>query len=229
MDAASNQATAAASLDLSAFVRGLSHEVANPLNAIAMNCELLKLVCERGQFERVQETAERILIACARSGTMMRALQRFGSALRRQPRASVSVSDLADGAVRALAMEYTGSLPQFAIEADPVRVVVDRTALERALCALLRNASEAGSSRVVLTARADGPQVIIDLCDDGDGFVREDRDKFETPFYSTHRTPANIGLGLTLARELLRSDGGSMRILPSERGAHLQVQLPREA
>ena len=47
--------------DLSAFVRGLTHEVANPLNAIAMNCELLRMIAGRGEPERVVEAVERIL------------------------------------------------------------------------------------------------------------------------------------------------------------------------
>lgn len=227
MDAASNQASRPVeSLDLSAFVRGLAHEVANPLNAIAMNCELLKMMADRGQFERVQEAVDRILTACARSGGMMRGLQRFGSALRAQPASPVELRELVDAAIRALALEYPGTLPQVSVEAAALQVIVDRVAVERALAALLRNASEAGSTRVEVSAFRDGAEAIVDMRDDGGGFVREDSDKFEAPFYSTHRTPANMGLGLTLARELLRANRGTLRIMPSERGAHLQVRLP---
>lgn len=224
MDAES-QATPAATFDLSAFVRGLTHEVANPLNAIAMNCELLRMIAARGEVERMREAVDRILAACSRSGGLMRALQRFGSALRRQPAASVGVRELIDGSVRGLTAEYSGRLPQIEVSGDDAGVNVDRAALERALTALLRNATEAGADRVdINTARADG-QVLIDLRDNGEGFAREDRDKLDAPFYSTHRTPANMGLGLTLAREVLRVNEGSLRIADVDRGAHVQVRL----
>jgi C4-dicarboxylate-specific signal transduction histidine kinase len=225
---AETQASPATTFDLSAFVRGLTHEVANPLNAIAMNCELLRMIAARGEPERMREALDRILAACARSGGLMRALQRFGSALRRQPPSSVAVHELIDGAVRSLTSEYSGRLPQVEIAGADAGVHVDRSAIERALTALLRNASEAGAERVeITTSRQDG-RVVIDVRDNGEGFAREDRDKFDAPFYSTHRTPSNMGLGLTLAREVLRVNDGSLRIVDARQGAHVQVVLRAE-
>ena len=212
--------------DLSAFVRGLTHEVANPLNAIAMNCELLRMIAGRGEPERVVEAVERILIACSRSGGMMRGLQRFGSALRRQPAVTVGMRELIDGAVQALATEYPDARPRVELSGVDASVHVDRAGFERTLVALLRNAAEAGSSQVLIEVIRDAGDLVVDLRDDGAGFLVEDRDKYASPFYSTHRTPANMGLGLTLVREILRAHGGSLRIMPVERGAHLQLRVP---
>ena len=227
MDAESFQARPPSiTFDLSAFVRGLTHEVANPLNAIAMNCELLRMITARGETAGVRDAIDRIMSACARSGGLMRSLQRFGAALRVQPAATLSIREVIDAGVRALALEYSGKLPLVEVTGQDLKVCVDRSAVERAITALLRNAAEAGSDRVEIEVSAAAHAVAIDVRDNGEGFAAEDRDKRETPFYSTHRTPTNMGLGLTLAREVLRLNGGSLEIRESPRGAHIHLELP---
>ena len=227
MDAESDQARPpSTTFDLSAFVRGLTHEVANPLNAIAMNCELLRMITARGETAGLRDAVDRIMTACNRSGGLMRSLQRFGAALRVQPSVTLSARELIDAGVRALALEYSGTLPLVEVTGADTHVRVDRAAVERAITALLRNSAEAGSDRVEIEVSRHGSSVAIDIRDNGEGFVAEDRDKITAPFYSTHRTPTNMGLGLSLAREVTRVNGGSFEILHGAHGAHVRLSLP---
>ena len=208
--------------DTRAFVRGLAHEIANPLNAVAMNCELLRLLIERGDIERMRAASAQLLAASARCTSMMRGLQNFGTALRRAEPQSVSARDLVESAQAGLAKTSAQTLPKLAIAGD-ARVQVDPGALERAIGCLLRNAAEAGSDLVDIGIEAGDTAVVIAIRDNGEGFAS---DRSDAPFYSTHRTSANHGVGLTLAREIMRVNGGSLQIRPAQEGAHIEIRLP---
>ena len=221
---------AAGAFDLATFMRGLAHEIANPLNAITMNTELMRLLLDRGDSARAREVLDRLLGDCARCARMVRELQKFGSGLREQAQARVPVRALLDGAANALALEYSGTLPAFRIDSVDAQLSVDRTALERALTALLRNAAEAGAGTVAITARRDGDALVIDVRDDGAGPTPEDLAHAGEPFYTTRRASGGLGLGLTLARELLRWHGGALQLAANApRGMHVQVRLPERA
>ena len=218
---------AAGAFDLAIFMRSLAHEIANPLNAITMNTELMRLFLDRGDPARAREVLDRLLADCARCGRMVRELQKFGSGLREQAHVGVPVRSLLEGATSALAMEYAGTLPAFHIESIHAELSVDRVALERALSALLRNAAEAGASNVTLIAHRDSESIVIDVRDDGAGPTPEDLARAGEAFYTTRRGSGGVGLGLTLARELLRWHGGTLALFANTpRGMHAQVRVP---
>jgi signal transduction histidine kinase len=220
----------ATEFDLSAFLRGLAHEIANPLNAVTMNSELVRLLLDRGDSARAREVADRLSTDCARCSRLMRELQRFASNVRVQALVHVCVSDVLEGAKRAIALEYSGTLPAFQVEALDANVTADPVALQRALAALLRNAADAGADKVTLAARREGARIIIDISDNGSGFSADELVRVAEPFYSTRRADGALGLGLTLARELLRQHGGELAIFSNTPcGARAEVRLPAAA
>ncbi len=106
-------------------------------------------------------------------------------------------------------------------------------ALKRALVNLIENAARYGGNARVSTAyRNQIIQVIID--DDGPGIPDAEIEKVFNPFYriegSRNRRSGGIGLGLTVARTIVRSHGGDIRL--SNRvggGLRVEVSLPQEA
>jgi two-component system C4-dicarboxylate transport sensor histidine kinase DctB len=216
-----------AALDLGAFVRGAAHDIANPLNAIAMNAELVKLLLEREQPARAREALDRLLEDCARCGRLIQGMQRFGSGLHAGPRSSVRARTLIDGAIDLLAQERPTPLPAFHRDDVDVEVSVDRPALERAIAGVLHNAAEAQADTIQIRTRQDGDIVIIEVRDNGVGIAADAHSKVAEPFYSTHRADGHSGLGLTLARELLAMHGGNLNVAAnSPRGTCVELRLP---
>src|SRR5664279_3911410 len=117
-------------LDLGSFVRGAAHDIANPLNAIAMNAELVKLLLERDQPARAREALDRLLEDCARCGRLIQGLQRFGSGLHAGPRRIVAVGALIDAAI-VLVKEERAVAPAFHCNAVDANVLVDAPARRR--------------------------------------------------------------------------------------------------
>lgn len=210
-------------IELGPFVRGVAHEVANPLNAVLMNVGLAKMLYDRGDVARVGEVLERLSGDCSRFEKMLRGLQRFGAGLRAPQRDTVAAATLFGNAMELLAAPK----PVLRVDAGEVSVHADNRALERAIAGILQNSVEAGARTIEATARDDGDDIVLTIADDGEGIAASSRQRVVEPFYSTRHSAGSAGLGLTLAREVLRVHGGTLAIAANEpRGVRVTLRLP---
>jgi signal transduction histidine kinase len=213
--------------DVGTFVRAAAHEIAGQINAISMNAELVKLLLERSDVARADETIKRMLSDCGRYGRMVRALERFGSCMTAREREPVNVAELIAAATAAFAQERSGAKPTLQVEADAASIVVDRVAMQRVLSGLLHNAAEAGAGSIGIKARRDADALTIVVADDGSGIPLNIRARIAEPFFTTRRDEGHNGLGLTLAAEIAGAHGGSLSIDENERhGTRATLRLP---
>ncbi len=121
-------------------------------------------------------------------------------------------------------------------EGDPHRLIdnvppdlavrADRDQLFRVLLNLSRNAVEAGANCVIISAHNGDRLVMIDVADDGPGLAPKARDNLFRPFAGSAR-PGGMGLGLAIAREILRAHGGDITLGRSGAdGTLFQLSLP---
>jgi signal transduction histidine kinase len=216
-------------LDLHQFVRSLTHDIANPLNAIAMNAELAKALLDRGDTRTARTVLESLLADCLRCGQLVQSIQDFGTALQPAPREPIEARALLQGAIERMRGEMcSGTNTAFQIEgAADACVVVDSAALERAFAAVLQNAVEAGASLVKIRLAADGGWLRTEVIDNGAGIKAELRARATDPFFTTRRAQGASGLGLTLARALVVQHGGTLDIATNNGGGTLvRMTLP---
>jgi signal transduction histidine kinase len=112
---------------------------------------------------------------------------------------------------------------------DQATVRGDPEALLRVLTNLLDNAVRHGDGRVaVTTARVNGT-VTVAVVDDGPGFAEHDLPHVFEPLFRADRarSGAHAGLGLAIARRLVRAHGGEVHAANEpDGGARLTVELP---
>jgi signal transduction histidine kinase len=102
----------------------------------------------------------------------------------------------------------------------------DRDQLFRVLLNLVRNAVESGATRIVFSARGEGNAVAITLADNGPGLPPKARENLFRPFAGSAR-PGGIGLGLAIAREIMRAHGGDVTLGQSDaEGTLFRLTLP---
>jgi len=106
-------------------------------------------------------------------------------------------------------------------------------ALRRAIANLIDNGCKYGGQVVVDLAVVD-KAVEIRITDQGPGIAEEDREKAFTPFQrlesSRNRQTGGTGLGLPIARDIIRSHGGDIVLQNGrEEGLIVTVRLPRPA
>lgn len=116
-------------------------------------------------------------------------------------------------------------------QVDPLlAIAADRERMLAALANLLQNAFKFSRPRsgVVLKAYAFGHNVLIEVQDECGGLPNEDAEKMFSPFTQRSGDRSGLGLGLSIARQSVEDDGGtlSVRDVPGY-GCIFTIALPR--
>ncbi|WP_460018875.1 ATP-binding protein [Magnetospira thiophila] len=115
------------------------------------------------------------------------------------------------------------------LEVPPMlEVVADEGQMHRALSNLGRNAVEAGAAQIRIEAEQmdSAGTVRIRVFDDGPGLPPKARDNLFQPFAGSAR-PDGTGLGLVIARDVLRAHGGDLHLERSgDDGTCFEMFLP---
>ena len=217
--------------ELGAFVRGLAHEVANPLNAVAMNAEIVKVLLDRGDVPAARAALDKLLADCTRCGHLVQNFQQFGAALQPSPREHISADLLLQSAIAHMQSELPDTGISFRIDGDTAAELdIDVPAWTSALAGLLRNAAEAGATTIDLSVIATASDRLrIDVVDNGNGIETCWSACVTEPFFTTRRAQGAGGLGLTLAQEIVRRHAGTL-LINSEghhRGTTVSIELQR--
>lgn len=221
-----------------AFVAKVSHDLRQPLNAIFLQVEALKL----SQLDETQKSdVQRIRDHAARELNLVNDIleyQKIIMGAETLARNTVSIPPLLED-LAATHRHLLGSRPvRLETEFDPDigDLVADERRLRQVLGNLLGNACKfTRTGSIVLAAR---PQVIegeawveFTITDTGRGMSPAEQAKAFVPFVSNKKDNAGgSGLGLSICRELVGHMGGKIGFVSElEKGTHFSVFLPRAA
>jgi signal transduction histidine kinase len=201
---------------------GVAHEVRNPLASIKLRLDLaasaarLPLEVERAiahatsEIERLDRLVADLLVVAGRSTG---------------PRGPLSLGELARTRSEALAPWARERGVEFAVEGDAV-VQAHADSLGRALDNLLRNAVEASPAgeQVRVTVEALGGRATLAVSDAGAGVSELRQTELFEPFFTTK--PDGTGLGLPLARSIVRAHGGDVHYTRVGSETRFELELP---
>ncbi len=219
------------------FVAQVSHELRTPLTSIRMFADLLG--GDAVDDAKRQRFAARIGDESRRLGGLIERLLAFNvleKGVKRVECSAVAVGEVIDEVAEEMRDTLVGAglALEVALPTDSPVARTDRSALKQALINLLDNAVKyaSGSGELGLTVAVRGETVSLTVADRGPGIPREIRAKVFDAFVQggrtmTDKTPG-LGLGLGIARGLLRQAGGDLVLLSSEQGATFEIQLPVE-
>ncbi len=217
------------------FVAQVSHELRTPLTSIRMFADLLG---GPGVDDVKRERfAGRIADESRRLGALIERLLAFNAlekGTRKIERTAVDVGVV----VAEVAEEMRGTLAaaglvlELDVPAHPPVADGERSTVKQALINLLDNAAKyaPGSGAVTVTLRADASRLRLTVADRGPGVPREIRGRAFEPFVQGGRTLTDkspgVGLGLSIARGLLRQADGDLVLLDTASGAAFEIRLP---
>ncbi|UUX94264.1 ATP-binding protein [Aquabacterium sp. J223] len=219
------------------FLSVVSHELRSPLNAIRGWAHVLRkmLPDDPGQLKPL-DAIERNVATQARMVDDLLDTQRLlrgKVVLHRQPTPLAQLTERAVDAVRT-AVQDKGLELQVELPSPPLTLDVDGDRLAQALVHLLSNAVKFTSApgRLRLLAERRGEVVALVVSDTGVGLAPERRDALFQPFSQANasrtRQQGGLGLGLTLARQLVQLHGGRL-VADSDgphRGSSFTIELP---
>jgi signal transduction histidine kinase len=110
--------------------------------------------------------------------------------------------------------------------AEDFALTADRGQLYRVIHNLAENALQMGAHNVAVRARRAEGRVEIEVADDGPGLPPKALQSLFVPFKGSARS-GGTGLGLAIARELMRVQGGDLKLANNEAtGATFVLELP---
>lgn len=211
---------------IQSIIAGFAHEVRNPLAAILSIAEAsLQDVTEptpaQSDLERIPALVERI------ESLIHQAMDYSRPAVPKKK--NFQVLGLVNSALDMLNTKYQHVRIESDIAEGLPMVLVDSGQVERTLINLLDNACAAARSRVTVVARrASGPTtcaLLVDIRDDGPGIPEGIQQRIFEPFFTTKAK--GTGLGLAIARDLIRINGGDLRLRSSgSEGTVFRLCLP---
>lgn len=198
---------------LSLALKGLAHEVKNPLAGLKGAAQLLRRRLQDADAQRYLE------VILAETERLANLVQRLLEPSPPSPLAPTNVHAVLER-VRLLAEAEAGWAVRLVRDYDPSlpEIPADRDRLTQAVLNLVRNALQAHAGEVRLRTRAETGALIgdalhrlsirIEVVDDGDGVPESLAEQVFLPLVSGRAE--GTGLGLALAQQVAREHGGSL-------------------
>jgi signal transduction histidine kinase len=226
--------TATSQCDLE-VVRGISHQVRNPLTVIGGN--ILRLQKKVDPTSPVHRTYETILKENERLEAMVRDAATYSELYQKEPAISeVSLQRVISGALKDLEKARADKKVTIAVELDPEypNVQGDPKDLETMFYYLLQNSLEAASVQDPLIRISSGGKekdlgfVEIEIFNNGRSPNQEEIENLFVPFYSSK--PYGTGFGLPIAQLAAKKNMGELYLerVPDQ-GTRCVIQLPAPA
>lgn len=208
--------------DRTQMLAAISHDLRTPITRLRLRAEFLD-----DDEQRAKMLADLAEMEAMIASTL--AFARDDAA--NEPAATVDIASLA----RTVLDEAADACPEHAEDIafdGPEHLIlrVRPVALKRALSNLVGNALKYGdSARLALERR--GESVVMLLDDAGPGIPEDSQEKVFQPFQriegSRNRETGGTGLGLTIARSILRAHGGEVTLHNrAEGGLRVAIRLP---
>jgi signal transduction histidine kinase len=209
------------------FVSNVSHELKTPLTSIRMFSELL---ANNPDPDRQKRYSEIIVNESSRLTRLINNVLDFARMERGETRYKREIFDLNE-LVRETLKGFRPNFASDGVDSTSLPVLGDRDAIAQVLLNLLSNAEKYGDGRIdVTTQREENGLAKVQVSDRGPGVPHGSEQKIFQQFYRAHNSLNSgiqgAGLGLTLARQIARANGGD--VIYGERpggGSEFTIQL----
>jgi signal transduction histidine kinase len=204
--------------DRTQMLAAISHDLRTPLTRLRLRAEFVEQV----------EQQQKMLHDIGEMEAMITATLAFArDDMSREPRREEDLDELLDGICEG--MRETGQDIRYAAT-GPILVKCNPLALRRAFGNLFDNAMKYGQRAGIRLAHTPG-YVAIEIEDDGPGIPDDVKDAVFQPFFrldsSRNRDTGGVGLGLSVARTIIRGHGGDIVLNNRpEGGLRVTVMLP---
>lgn len=200
------------------MLAGVSHDLRTPLTRMKLELAMLK---GAGAEELKSDVLE--------MESMVEGYLAFARGDETEATISADLGELIDEV--AVQMRRSGAIVAVKIDKSGALVMpMRRAAMKRALTNLLVNATTYGNRAEIATRRVGG-NVEITVDDDGPGIPADRREDVFRPFFrleeSRNRETGGVGLGLSIARDVIHGHGGSIALEDSPlKGLRVRLRLP---
>lgn len=222
------------------LISTVSHELRTPISSIRVLLDTLREGSVTGQKES-REYLDMMSREVGRLGRLVEnflTFSRMERNARRREFSDVAMEDVLRDAIDSAKERFDAPGCELRLECPErlPRVFGNRDSLMTVLQNLIDNACKytGDSKKVVIRAKSESGQVVIEVEDNGIGISPSDAEKIFDRFYQADRTltrtASGCGLGLAIVKHLVEEHGGSVRVRSElGKGSAFIVNLPARA
>lgn len=218
---------------------GIAHELNQPLNAIKMGNEYLKMMVEKKKHipqKDLSQVATQVSEQVDRASEIINRLREFGRKTD-FAKEKVNINKPIQIAVDIIKQQFSlqNIIVDLHLEKKLPPILAHNNRIEQVIFNLVTNARDAihqkkkndlKTGREVVTIRSfrEGEWVAITVSDTGIGVSKDDRDKIFEPFFTTKEVGKGMGLGLYVTFGIVKDYGGEIGF-QSEQGKGTTFKL----
>lgn len=209
------------------------HELSQPLAAINSSVAALETKVSRENWTGAAESAARLKPLSHKMQRVIQMLKHFSY------EDSALIEDLDVGALVRQCLDVSQDLLQErgiqcvlddTLGASGARVRMSPIKLDLALSNLIRNAVDAMEKttqpQLQVRLQVDGRQLRITIADNGGGIDDAVMGQLFNPYVTTKQVGKGVGLGLSIAQEIVQQQQGSLTVANCGQGACFTIELP---
>ena len=199
----------------SEMLSGISHDLRTPLTRLKLQLALLKQ----------QDLAKKMSDDIEEMERMLNEYLEFSRYQKNEETETVSLNNI----IKDITKKYENKKINFSIE-ENLEINVRPNSIKRCLVNLMDNGLSYGK-KVEIFAKKTSNNIIIFVDDDGPGIPEKEYQNVIKPFYridkSRGQNKSGVGLGLSIANDIIRSHGGNISLNKSPlQGLRVKISLP---
>lgn len=196
------------------LIRVLTHEIMNTVTPVASLSSALSQNLDSYSAEDIRSALG--TIASSSEGLISfvqsyRSLTHISAPVRK----AFYLKDLVNDSVNIAKANWPSVNVLYRELSSDVILYADYGQMSQVLNNLIKNAVQAGARNVSITASIDKrEQTVIDIANDGESISASGQEQLFVPFYTTKGT-SGTGVGLSLCRQIVRLNGGTIKLSSS--------------
>lgn len=196
------------------LIRVLTHEIMNTITPVASLSSALSQNLDSYSAEDIRSALG--TIASSSEGLISfvqsyRSLTHISAPVRK----AFYLKDLVNDSVNIAKANWPSVNVLYRELSSDVILYADYGQMSQVLNNLIKNAVQAGAGKVSITASIDKrEQTVIDIANDGEPISASGQEQLFVPFYTTKGT-SGTGVGLSLCRQIVRLNGGTIKLSSS--------------
>lgn len=196
------------------LIRVLTHEIMNTVTPVASLSSALSQNLDSYSAEDIRSALG--TIASSSEGLISfvqsyRSLTHISAPVRK----AFYLKDLVNDSVNIAKANWPSVNVLYREHSSDVILYADYGQMSQVLNNLIKNAVQAGAGNVSITASIDKrEQTVIDIANDGEPISASGQEQLFVPFYTTKGT-SGTGVGLSLCRQIVRLNGGTIKLSSS--------------